>query len=85
MLWESELSFSAIKEAFFKMVTEMIIQAQMLKGINALKSIEFGGIGDIISSLFHDGGVVGEGSAPTRSVSPLAFVGAPQISHRPVE
>lgn len=33
------------------------------------------GIGDVLGSLFHSGGVVGQG-APGRMVSPLAFVGA---------
>lgn len=35
-----------------------------------------GGVGGFLSSLFHQGGIVGQGGGQTRQVSPLAFAGA---------
>jgi tape measure domain-containing protein len=39
----------------------------------------FSGLGNFFSGIFHDGGTVGETSAPQRAVSPALFAGAPRF------
>lgn len=64
------LSFAA---DFLRQIANMIIQQAVF---NALQASSGGGIGGAIASIFHEGGVVGHGSAPSRAVPASWFQNA---------
>ncbi len=93
VVWGADLSFSTIGESFAKMITQMIIQMQVVKPLmeslfptdDKGKSISGGGLsgfittaGSWLGSFFHEGGTVGS-SAPTHSFSPSLFANAPRF------
>jgi len=77
VLWGAETTFNDIARSFGKMITQMMIQKKV---IEPFLNYNFGGgLTSIFSSIFHDGGIVGSGSGPGRSVPALAFTGAPRL------
>ncbi len=60
MLWGSELTFGNIAESFGKMITQMLIQQQMLKAMDWLGGIDYGSIGGSMLGMFSGSG--GEGA-----------------------
>jgi hypothetical protein len=73
ILWESETTFDSILESFGKMLTQMIIQKQVVEPM--LSGFGFGGGGGATTGSAHSGGIVGD-LGETRTVSPAVFAGA---------
>lgn len=80
MVWGSDLSFKSIAQSFGKMVTQMVIQWQMMKAMTWAFGAEGegGAVTDFFSGLFHGGGVVGKGGSH-RTVAASTFIGAPRL------
>lgn len=90
MVWGADASFGKMGESFARMITQMIIQTQIMKPImddltggDSGSGGWIGAIGSWVGSLFantyHTGGVVGETAVPSRSVSPSLFANAPRF------
>ncbi|HCY86590.1 MAG TPA: hypothetical protein DHV36_15760 [Desulfobacteraceae bacterium] len=86
MVWGAEASFGNIAESFGKMVTQMMIQKQMLKAMDWADGFDLGSI-DIGSGnfdpfgwiSFHTGGIVGAGEGGVRhGINPAVFNNAPK-------
>lgn len=72
-------AFANFAADFLIKISQMIIQALLLKAISNFISGEKGGYGSAVKSIFtqHTGGIAGDGSNVRRSgVSPLVFAGA---------
>lgn len=76
MVWESGSSFDDILRSFGKMVTQMVIQKEIVEPFMGMAG---GGISSMLTSFFHAGGVVGSGDGRDGSVSAMAFAGAPRF------
>jgi hypothetical protein len=68
MVWGAEMSFGSILESFGKMITQMIIQHQVVEPMfNAMKGSDFGSaIGGFLGNMFSGGG--GAASTPTANI-----------------
>ena len=80
MVWGADSSFKSIAESFGKMITQMLIQWQMTKGMTWAFGAEGSGgaVTSFLSGIFHGGGVVGEGGSH-RQVPASTFIGAPRM------
>lgn len=71
MVWDADASFEDILTSFGKMITQMIIQKTIAEPIME-------GLGSVVGSLFHTGGIVGAAAA-ARAVPASVFAGAPRF------
>jgi hypothetical protein len=81
-------SFSDLASSIIKDLLRIMLQAQMSNITKGIFGSASGGSGSgifgslwgaVSGSVFHDGGVVGESSAPSRIMPAYAFAGAPRF------
>lgn len=70
---KSEITVTSL----FNTIRAEALRTQVVRPLmSGLAGLDFSGM---FSGIFHDGGIVGETSAPMRSVSPALFAGAPRF------
>ena len=93
MVWDADAAFTDIAESFAKMLTQMVIQRQVVEpALGGMTSwMDSWGAPDWQKPGFigppspftagtpHAGGVIGMGGIPSRTVSPGLFAGAPRL------
>jgi len=93
MVWNADTAFDEIAKSFAKMVTQMVLQSQIIEpligGISGAlntwalpydqKPGFIGPPSPFTAGTPHAGGVIGMGGIPSRTVSPGLFAGAPRL------